>query len=159
MNFDIGKLLFSSGFWVAVGVIFLLIEGFTFHLVSVWFFLAALVMVLLTLFFNIPYLFQMALFLSISILLLLFTRPFAAKKLNVGKVKTNVNALWGVRALVVKKIPKHERGEIKVSGQIWTAISLDGGEIAEGSEVIIDRIEGVKAVVHPADAENQTMGE
>ncbi|MDR2401212.1 MAG: NfeD family protein [Deferribacteraceae bacterium] len=158
MGFNIYKFLFSPSFWVAVAVFFLLAEVFTFHLVALWFFLSALLMVLLTLIFDIPHLLQIALFLTIAILLLLFTRPFTVKKLNVGKAKTNVNALWGMNAVVIKKISKYERGEIKVGGQIWGAVSADGGEIGEGSEVIIERIEGVKAVVRIA-GEEQTAQE
>jgi membrane protein implicated in regulation of membrane protease activity len=150
MNFDIYKFLFSPSFWVAVAVFFLLAEAFTFHLVAVWFFLAALLMVFLSLVFDIPHLLQVALFLSIAILLLIFTRPFTVKKLKVGATKTNVNALWGQNAVVIKKIAKFERGEIKVGGQIWGAVTEDGSEIETGNEVIIDRIEGVKAVVRPA---------
>jgi membrane protein implicated in regulation of membrane protease activity len=151
-NFDIYKFLFTPAFWVAVAIFSLLTEAFTFYLVAVWFFLAAIVMALLTLIFNIPYLLQIALFLIITMLLLIFTRPFTVKKMKVGSTKTNVNALWGMNAVVVKKIARHECGEVKVRGQIWAAVAEDGGDIAVGSEVIIDRIEGVKAVVRLAEA-------
>jgi membrane protein implicated in regulation of membrane protease activity len=86
-------------------------------------------------------------FLSRTTILLIFTRPFAVKKLRVGKVKTNVDDLIGRDALVVKGISKHEKGEVKIRSQIWTAISDTDEEIAENTECVIIRIEGVKAVV------------
>jgi membrane protein implicated in regulation of membrane protease activity len=93
---------------------------------------------------------HIGLFLLIAIVLLVFTRPIAIKKLRVGKVKTNVDALIGEEALVTKKIAKFGKGEIKVKGQIWTAISENNTEIEEGTVCTVVRIEGVKAVVKPA---------
>jgi membrane protein implicated in regulation of membrane protease activity len=78
---------------------------------------------------------------------LAFTRPLAIKKLCVGKTKTNVDALIGREAMATKKIAKLERGEIKIGGQIWMAITDGDAEIPANSAVIIERVEGVKAVV------------
>jgi membrane protein implicated in regulation of membrane protease activity len=75
----------------------------------------------------------------------LLTRPLAVKKLNVGKSKTNVDALCGMTGVVVRSISRYDRGEVKVGGQIWTAVSES--DIEKGCEVVIERIEGVKAVV------------
>ncbi|GAB6391599.1 MAG: NfeD family protein [Treponematales bacterium] len=83
----------------------------------------------------------------VSILLLVFTRPITVKKLKVGKVKTNVDDIVGRDALVIKGISKYGKGEVKVRGQIWTAISDTEEEIAENAECVIVRIEGVTAVV------------
>jgi membrane protein implicated in regulation of membrane protease activity len=77
----------------------------------------------------------------------MFTRPIAIKKFNVGKNKTNVDDLIGRDALVTKKIAKFEKGEAKIRGQIWTAISENDEEIEENTECIIVKIEGVKLVV------------
>jgi membrane protein implicated in regulation of membrane protease activity len=82
--------------------------------------------------------------------LLVFTRPIAIKKLKVGKVKTNVDALVMEEALVTKKISKFGKGEVKVKGQIWTAVSEDNNEIEEGTVCSVVRIEGVKAIVKPS---------
>jgi len=90
---------------------------------------------------------HLGLFVLLSVILLFFTRPVVVKKLKVGKTKTNIDDLIGRTAVVTKEIVKHGRGEIKLSGQIWTAISADNKPIKQGTEVIVCSIEGVKAVV------------
>ena len=147
-------MLFDFGFvsmrwiWVALTVIFAVIEVFTLGLTTVWFALAALVMVFLS-FLPIPLVFQIMIFLAISAALLFFTRPVAIKKLKIGREKTNVDSLAGKHALVIKKITEFEKGEVKLNGQIWTAHSDDGSTIAEGTKCEVVRIEGVQAVVRP----------
>jgi membrane protein implicated in regulation of membrane protease activity len=134
--------------WVALVIIFALIEIFTFGLTTVWFALAALVMVFLS-FLPVSFPVQILIFLAISAVLLFFTRPLAIKKLKIGRVKTNVESLAGQRALVIKKIGEFEKGEVKLAGQIWTARTEDGSGIAEGVKCEVLRIEGVQAIVRP----------
>ncbi|MDR1587534.1 MAG: NfeD family protein [Treponema sp.] len=139
--------------WVALVIVFALIELFTLGLTTVWFALAALVMVFLSLL-PIPLVFQILIFLGVSALLLIFTRPLAVKKFRMGKEKTNVDSLIGRHALVVKAIGEFEKGEVKIGGQIWSALSEDNSEIREGTKCEIVRIEGVRAVVRPVPAES-----
>jgi len=145
-------MLFSFGLvpvrwiWVALVIIFALIEVFTLGLTTVWFAIAALLMVFLS-FIKIPLTVQILIFLVISTLLLIFTRPLAVKKFKIGQEKTNVDSLIGKHALVVKTIGEFERGEAKINGQIWSARSEDNTEIIEGSKCEILRIEGVQLIV------------
>ena len=127
-------------------ILFALIEVFTLGLTTVWFALAALVMVFLS-FLDIPLAWQIFIFLVLSALLLIFTRPLAIKKFRAGKVKTNVDSLIGRHALVTRKISEFEKGEIKVNGQFWTAHTEDNSELKDGDKCIIVRIEGVQAIV------------
>jgi membrane protein implicated in regulation of membrane protease activity len=149
-------MLFSFGvvpvrwLWVALVIIFALVEVFTLGLTTVWFAIAALVMVFLS-FLNLPLTAQGLIFLAIAALLLIFTRPVAVKKLKMGKEKTNVDSLIGKHALVVKTIGEFERGEAKINGQIWSARSEDNAEITEGSKCEILRIEGVQLIVRPME--------
>ena len=136
--------------WVALVVIFALIEAFTLGLTTVWFAIAALVMVFLS-FLKIPLPAQILIFLVLSALLLVFTRPLAIKKFKIGKEKTNVDSLVGKHALVVKKITEFETGEVKINGQIWTARSENNTEIAEGAKCGILRIEGVQLIVRSTE--------
>ena len=85
--------------------------------------------------------------LVISIVLLIFTRPFFVKKLNANKEKTNVDALIGKTALVTKKITKFEKGEVKIDGKIWTAKSVSDEDLDPGTECLLQSIEGVTAIV------------
>jgi membrane protein implicated in regulation of membrane protease activity len=90
---------------------------------------------------------HIGIFLLLSVILLIFTRPIAVKKFKVGKHKTNVNDLIGRDVLITKKITKYEKGEGKIRGQLWTAVSENDEEISENTECEIVRIEGVKLVV------------
>ena len=144
--FDFGFVIQMRWIWVALVVIFAVIEAFTFGLTTIWFAISAFVMVFLS-FFKIPLMIQVFIFLLISGVLLFFTRPIAIKKLKTGRVKTNVDSLVGMHALVTKKISEFDRGEVKLNGQFWTAHSEDGSEINEGTKCEVVRIEGVQAIV------------
>ena len=151
-------MLFSFGaiapqwFWVALVIIFAIIEVLTLGLTTVWFAIAALVMVFLS-FLKIPLSVQGLIFLAISAVLLIFTRPIAVKKFKIGREKTNVDSLAGKHALVTRAIGEFEKGEAKVNGQIWSAHTEDGSEIAEGIKCEILRIEGVQLIVKKLEVE------
>jgi len=132
--------------WVALVIVFAVIEVCTLGLVTVWFAISALVMVFLS-FLKIPLPIQFLIFLIISAVLLVFTRPLAVKKFKIGREKTNVDGLIGKHALVIKKIGEFEAGQAKVGGQVWTARSENNAEIAEGTKCEILRIEGVQLIV------------
>ena len=131
---------------MALVIIFAVIEGVTLGLTTIWFALAALIMVFLS-FLPIPFIYQVLIFLGISAIFLIFTRPIALKKLKIGKVKTNVESLVGKHALVTKKITEFDRGEVKLNGQIWSAKTEDGSSLEEGIKCEVIRIEGVQVIV------------
>jgi len=138
--------------WVALVIIFALIEIFTLGLTTVWFAIAALVMVFLS-FLKISLSVQVLIFLAISALLLVFTRPIAVKKFRMGRVKTNVDSLVGKSALVTRAIGEFEKGEVKVSGQAWSAHAEDNSAIAEGTKCEVLRVEGVQLIVKKLEAQ------
>jgi len=149
MLFDFGYVS-TIWVWVALTIVFAVIEVFTLGLTTIWFALASLVMVFLS-FLPIPLVFQILIFLAISAVLLIFTRPVALKKFRAGREKTNVDSLIGKYALVTRKISEFENGEVKLNGQIWTARSQDGAELNEGTKCEVVRIEGVHAIVRVPD--------
>jgi membrane protein implicated in regulation of membrane protease activity len=136
--------------WVILVVVLAIIEALTMGLTTIWFAIAALVMVFLS-FLPIPFIVQFFIFLAISAALLFFTRPIAIEKFKAGRVKTNVESLAGQHALVIKKITEFDKGEVKLNGQIWSARTEGGAEINEGTKCEVVRIEGVHAVVKPID--------
>jgi membrane protein implicated in regulation of membrane protease activity len=138
--------------WVALVIIFALIEVFTLGLTTVWFAIAALIMVFLS-FLKIPLSVQILIFLAISAVLLFFTRPLAVKKFKIGKEKTNVDSLVGKHVLVTKTISEFEKGEVKANGLFWTARSDSNTEIVEGTKCEVLRIEGVQLIVRPLSEE------
>lgn len=133
-------------FWLAILVVSLLIEGMTMMLTSIWCAIAAFVMIFVS---TTPLSFkwQLLLFALISLVLVIFTRPFAVKKLRIKKEATNSDALIGKHVLVTKKITPLEKGAVKLNGVEWSASSNDGTTIDRGVEVEIVKIEGVTVFV------------
>lgn len=132
-------------FWLAVVIVCVVIEALSFALTTIWFGCGALVMIFLSLM-PLPFKWQLLIFVTISLVLLIFTRPLAAKKLA-KRMPTNADSLIGKKARVTQKITELDKGAIKVNGVIWTAKAEDDSEITEGTECRIVRLEGNTAIV------------
>jgi len=97
---------------------------------------------------GVPPIVQLLIFLGSSGILLYFTRPIAQKFLKIGHTRTNSDRLIGEVGIVIEKIDTIQgTGQIKVSGQIWSAKSFDKGVIERDDRVEILDIQGVKLVV------------
>ena len=136
--------------WVIALVIFLLLEAVTIQLVSLWFAAGSLVAAIAA-GFCADTVVCFVLFLCVSAVLLIFTRPMAKKYLDRKKSATNADALIGQCAVVVMPIDNLKaEGQVKVKGQIWTARSeQDEVFFADGDKVEVKAIEGVKLIVAP----------
>ena len=77
------------------------------------------------------------------------TRPFAEKMNKNDNIVTNSNAIIGKEGVVTKDITPNDVGQVKVSGDIWTAISTYTDIIPNGSTIKVLSIDGVKLVVEP----------
>lgn len=134
-------------FWIAIAVIMGVAEAATVQLVSLWFVGGALGAIVVTLLGG-PLWLQVLVFALISLALLLLLRPFLRRYMKKNVVQTNVDSLVGRRALVIEGIDNlHATGRIKLDGTDWTARSLTGTVIEPDTEVVIRKIEGVKALV------------
>lgn len=143
MDFIINNL---PWFWFALTVIFTLIEIFTVGLTTIWFAIGSLVMIFIA---NTKITFwsQILIFLILSLLLIIFTRPFVIKKLKIGNTKTNINSLIGSSCIVIKEITPIEKGEVKIFGNIWNAKSIDNKSIHKDKTCKVVNIEGTTLVV------------
>lgn len=136
--------------WLGLMVILIGIEAATVSLTTIWLAAGSLVALILAMF-NLPLWQQITAFFITSIILIIFTRPIAVKYLKVGTQKTNTDAIIGMTGLVIMDISEHKAGQVKVRGQIWTAISESGYSIPTDTEVDIVAIEGVKLIVKASD--------
>lgn len=144
-----GFVISGSIAWIALAVLFAIIEAVTLGINTIWFAIGAVVASIVA-YIGGGILAQIIVFLAVSILLLYFTRPLAVKKLKIGSEKTNVDTLPGQNALVISDITQYNTGQVKVQGQIWTAISEGIEEtLKQGETVSIIRVEGVKLIVAP----------
>lgn len=133
--------------WLGILVVMAVIEIITLGLTTIWFAGGALVAFIASLLgANLPV--QIVLFLVVSVVLLICTRPIAIKYFNRDRVKTNVDSLIGVSGIVLEDINNlHATGLVQVRGQEWTARATDEGTITKGTEVVVTEISGVKLIV------------
>ena len=92
---------------------------------------------------------QVLLFVTVSIILLVISRPLTKKWVNKRAIKTGAQALIGKEARVIKKIDnKAEEGIAVIGGMEWTARSADPNvSIPKDAMVLVVAIEGVKLIV------------
>jgi len=137
--------------WLILMVVFLVVEGSTVTLVSLWFAAGALAAMLASLMGGALWL-QILLFLAVSAVLLLALRPMVKKHLNPKLTATNVDSVIGSTGLVTAAIDNvSAAGQVKLGSMVWTARSTDGTPISVGTLVKVDKIEGVKAFVSPVE--------
>ena len=133
--------------WIAVLVAAVVVEALTNDFVAIWFFPAAVIAMVLSLFDVAPWV-QLIVFLLVGLALVVATRPLCRKFLTVKEEKTNVDALVGKVCIVTEEICNiEERGEVKLSGLCWSARAADGRVIAVGEQVTVKEIQGVKLIV------------
>lgn len=136
--------------WLALAVAASIIEAAVPALVSIWFVpgsLGAFVAGLL----GAPIWAQVALFVTVTLLAIIFTRPLARRLQKGGPVSTNADRVLGATAVVTEEINGLQgRGRVSVLGNSWAARS-EAPELvlSSGQQVKVVRIEGVKLIVAP----------
>ena len=133
--------------WLAVFVLLIVIELATMGLTTIWFAGGAVAGFIASML-GANVVIQAVVFFVVSIVLLIFTRPFAVRYINSNKTKTNIDGLIGQEALVLEEINNiRETGCARLEGKEWTARSVDDSVIPADTVVIVERIEGVKLIV------------
>ena len=133
-------------FWLILTIIFTVIEFIIPALVTVWFAFAAVITIFVSLAFdNLKV--EITFFAAISILTIVFLRPFAKRILS--KNKDNFDAEAIDTSIVIKKIidvSKEEKiYDVSYKGSIWTALSNEIFEI--GDIPIISGFKGNKIII------------
>jgi len=78
-------------------------------------------------------------------------RRWVRARLRRPKVSTNVDAVVGQRALVIRTVASHEPGQVRVRDEVWRARPAAGaGPFDVGAEVTIEGVEGVTLLVRGA---------
>lgn len=133
--------------WICAAVLFGIFEALTVQLVSVWFVVGSVAALVSSLCAAKLYV-QIIVFILVSILMLLITRPLVKKKLEVKAQPTNADRSIGKTAIVIEDIDNiNATGQVKVDGQIWTARSKNSSIIKKGTNVTVEKIDGVKLIV------------
>ena len=140
--------------WLIAAVILALIEALTLGLTTIWFAGGALAAVIAALL-GLPVAAQVVIFVVVSLLLLVLTRPWALRHFKRGLEHTNIDAVVGREALVTGEIRPFGTGEVRLNGLAWGARSSDNRDIlAEGTVVRVVGVEGVKLIVSPKEKED-----
>lgn len=130
--------------WFIAFLVLLVIELLTVNLVSIWFVLGTLAALITTKFTDSAVI-QTIVFVVVSFISLLLTRPIVSKFKNFRVEPTNSDRVIGKTGEVVKAIKRNEYGEVKVYGNTWTAFSEKA--IKAGKKVRVLGIDGVKLIV------------
>lgn len=133
-------------FWLILTIIFSVIEFMGPALVSVWFAFAAAITIFVSLAFdNLKV--EITFFTIISILAIIFIRPFAKKILS--KKKDNFDAEIIDTSIVIKKVVDTNKEEkvydVSYKGSIWTALSNEIFEV--GDIPVISSFKGNKIII------------
>ena len=133
--------------WIVAMIVFLIVEGVTLGLTSLWFAIGSLA-ALISAMFEAPVWMQVAWFLVISAAALAATRPLAKKYLNANCQPTNADRVIGTHGVVTETIDNlRATGTVSVGGKTWTARAQNDTVIEAGSEVCVEAISGVKLIV------------
>ena len=137
--------------WLGLTVAFLVAEAATVTVVSLWFAAGALAAMAAALLGAGIWL-QVGVFLAVSAVALTALRPLVRKYLTPRLTATNIDAVIGSVGIVTADIDNvASSGQVKLNGMEWTARSSSGSTLAKGTRVCVDRIEGVKVFVSPAE--------
>lgn len=138
--------------WFILFLVLLFIEIITINLVTIWFVFGSLA-AMLTSFLTTNVTIQIIVFIAVSIVSLIITKPFIKKLRKRKIVPTNLDRVIGKIGIVTKEITKNSYGEVKVDGSIWTATSKN--KITKDSQVQVLKIDGVKLVVEKIKEEEK----
>jgi membrane protein implicated in regulation of membrane protease activity len=136
-------------FWLAFFVIALVVEVITADMISIWFALAAIPSFIIALVFEESLVWQIVSFILISGVLLFLTRPVVKKYLKTNEIKTNVDAMVGVKVQVTKVITPENVGRVVFRSLDWAAISKETINIGEYARVL--DVDGNKLIVEKID--------
>lgn len=141
--------------WILLLVIFVILELISMGLTTIWFAGGVMIAMIANLL-GAGIWWQILLFLSVSLVLLFFTRPIATKYFNQNRVKTNLDSLIGKQAVVTASIRNlQEEGRVMIDGKEWTARSADASCTIEKDQIVrILSIQGVKLIVEPSEGNN-----
>lgn len=126
--------------WFSVAIVFGIIEALTSGLTSIWFCGGALAAGLLAFVSHSVWL-QITVFIIVSGVLLLVTRPLASKYFNNKTVATNIEAIIGAKGQSLGDFGQGQNGQVRVDNKVWTATSNES--INKGDNIQVISIKGV----------------
>lgn len=136
-------------FWIISAGVFLILESITTGFLVFWFSIGSL-FALVTSFLTDSIIVQTAVFVISSTILIFATRKFANKFEEKEEEQKITNSIVGKEGKVTITIePIENKGQVKVGGETWSATSKNDTVIQAGTKVLVQDVDGVKAIVTP----------
>lgn len=130
--------------WLALVIVLGIIEAATVNLVTIWFVAGGIAAMVVSMFTD-NFFICFAVFVILSVILLVCTRPILKKYVKAKPAQTNLDRVIGMTGYVTEDITNEEPGEVKADGKRWTAVSDEA--LPEGTKVTVLKIDGVKLIV------------
>ena len=142
-------------FWLIAAVGFLVLEGMTFSMVSVWF-AAGSAAALLSCLFHPPFKVQAVVFIVVSVLCLAAFKPLT-QRLRQKPTPTNGDRSLGREAKVLTPVSAEETGRVRLDGVDWNArCTTPGDTLAPGQSCRVTEIHSTLLIVEPVLTESST---
>ena len=126
--------------WLILFVVLVVFEIATMGLTTIWFAAGALIAFFASLL-HATWWLQFVFFIVVSLIMLIFTIPFALRYVNRHTTKTNIDS-------VIAQIDNAQAsGYVTINGIEWAARSADGSVMEVDTMVTVKSIEGVKVIV------------
>ncbi len=134
--------------WLVLFILLIIVEICTVNLTTIWFAGGSLAALLVNVLGANIYI-QILVFLAVSCILLICTRPWAVKYLNGKRLKTNYESEIGRIIKLTQRVDNiNETGKSIVNGQEWTVRSSDDKTVLEeGKLAKVVAVSGVKLIV------------
>ena len=130
---------------IVILVLAIIIELISYGLISIWFIPSIILTIILKAFgLNNIYI-EIMIVLSLSTVLLIFTRPLVLKFLKPQNIKTNFDRILDMKGKIIKKVNLNDFGIVKVDGKEWRCYASK--EIEVGKIVKIIKIDSNKLEV------------
>lgn len=133
--------------WIAVGVIFLVVEMLTTALVSIWFVPAAILTCIVSLFVD-SLILQISTFVILSAVFMIICRKIYNKHIKKAVDEVDQNEKLLGKTATVTEDTNGITGRILVGDVYWKAVSENGDIIPKGETVKIKSVNGTSLVIN-----------
>lgn len=135
-------------FWLIAAIGFLVLEGMTFNMTSIWFAVGSAA-ALLSCLFSGSFRVQAVVFVVVSALTLLAFRPLVSR-LRVRHTATNGDRNLGRKATVLTPVSAETTGRVRLDGVDWNArCATPGDSLAPGDSCKVCEIHSTLLIVEP----------
>ena len=138
--------------WIAAIVLLAILEGATAQLVCIWFVIGGIAALVTSIFTDVIWNSADPVCGGFYLVPSDHQASWIKKAMSFQKEDTNAGRIVGQKGIVTEAVENDQgKGQVNVSGSIWTARSMDQTVIPKGASVLVDAIEGVKLIVHPIE--------